>query len=62
MIVPISRPPVSPTHGSRAVGQGFAQDWVHTGTNLGNDRIRIAAADFKPTGADPQTPALQGSL
>ncbi len=27
-----------------------AQDWVHTGTNLGRDRIRIAAADFKPGG------------
>jgi len=36
-----------------------AQDWVHTGTNLGNQRIRIAAADFKPVGADPQTPALK---
>jgi TolB protein len=36
-----------------------AQDWVHTGTNLGNDRIRIAAADFKPVGDDPQTPALK---
>ena len=36
-----------------------AQDWVHTGTNLGNARIRIAAADFKPVGDDPQTPALK---
>ena len=36
-----------------------AQDWVHTGTNLGNTTIRIAAADFKPAGADPQTPALK---
>src|ERR1035438_1551863 len=36
-----------------------AQDWVHTGTNLGADRIRIAAADFKPGSADPQTPALK---
>jgi TolB protein len=36
-----------------------AQDWVHTGTNLGADRIRIAAADFKPGGADPQIPALK---
>jgi len=36
-----------------------AQDWVHTGTNLGNDRIRVAAADLKPVGADPQTPALK---
>jgi TolB protein len=34
-----------------------AQDWVHTGSNLGNERIRIAAADFKPVGTDPQTPA-----
>ncbi len=36
-----------------------AQDWVHTGTNLGNKTIRIAAADFKPTGNDPQTTALK---
>ncbi len=36
-----------------------AQDWVHTGTNMGQDRIRIAAADFKPTSVDPQTPALK---
>ncbi len=36
-----------------------AQDWVHTGTNLGNSAIRLAAADFKPAGADPQTPALK---
>jgi TolB protein len=36
-----------------------AQDWVHTGTNLGNARLRLAAADFKPVGADPQTPALR---
>jgi len=38
---------------------GAAQDWIHTGSNLGNDRIRIAAADFKPLSADPQTPALK---
>jgi TolB protein len=36
-----------------------AQDWVHTGTNLGNDRIRLAAADFKPVGNDPQTTTLK---
>ncbi|MGA3132035.1 MAG: translocation protein TolB [Terracidiphilus sp.] len=36
-----------------------AQDWVHTGTNLGNQRIRLAAADFKPVGSDPQTPVLK---
>jgi TolB protein len=42
-----------------AVTAASAQDWVHTGTKLGNDRIRLAAADFKPVGADPQTPALK---
>jgi TolB protein len=36
-----------------------AQDWVHTGSNLGNAHIRIAAADFKLVGVDPQTPALK---
>ena len=36
-----------------------AQDWVHTGTNLSNPTIRIAAADFKPVGSDPQTTALK---
>jgi TolB protein len=39
-----------------------AQDWVHTGSNLGNERIRIAAADFKPVGSDPQTPALKAAF
>lgn len=37
----------------------LAQDWVHTGTNLGNTVIRIAAADFKPGTSDPQTTALK---
>jgi TolB protein len=32
-----------------------AQDWVHTGTNLGMQKIRIAAADVKAASADPQT-------
>jgi TolB protein len=36
-----------------------AQDWVQTGTNLGNERIRLAAADFKPVGTDPQTSVLK---
>ncbi len=36
-----------------------AQDWVHTGTNLGNERIRLAAADFKPVGSDPGTAPLK---
>lgn len=39
-----------------------AQDWVRAGTNLGNARIRLAAADFKPVGADPQTPALKATF
>jgi len=36
-----------------------AQDWVRTGTNLGAARIRLAAADFNPSSADPQTAALK---
>jgi len=36
-----------------------AQDWVRTGSGLGNQRIRIAAADFKPVGGDPQTPQFK---
>lgn len=47
---------------SLAAAQLLAQDWVHTGTNLGADRIRIAAADFKPSGVDPQTPALKATF
>ena len=35
--------------------QAGAQDWVKTGTNLGAARIRLAAADFNPSSADPQT-------
>jgi TolB protein len=45
-----------------AAVQLSAQDWVHTGTNLGNDRIRIAAADLKPVGDDPQTPVLKAAF
>src|ERR1700761_3715507 len=41
------------------VWQAGAQDWVRTGTNLGAARIRLAAADFNPASADPQTPALK---
>jgi TolB protein len=44
---------------SIAVAQLEAQDWVHTGTNMGNTKIRIAAADFKPGSSDPQTPSLK---
>jgi TolB protein len=45
-----------------ATAQLSAQDWVHTGTNLGTDRIRIAAADLKPVGDDPQTPVLKAAF
>jgi TolB protein len=36
-----------------------AQDWVHIETNTGNGAIRLAAADFKPAGNDPQTIPLK---
>jgi TolB protein len=47
---------------SSAAFSAAAQDWVHTGTNLGNTAIRIAAADFKPLGYDPQTAALKATF
>jgi len=37
----------------------IAQDWVRIGSGLGNARIRLAAADVKPVGNDPQTPQLK---
>jgi TolB protein len=39
-----------------------AQDWIRTGSNLGNERIRLAAADFKPVDNDPQTPTLKAAF
>jgi TolB protein len=39
-----------------------AQDWIRTGSNLGNERLRVAVADFKPVGEDPQTPALKAAF
>ncbi|HZD49672.1 MAG TPA: Tol-Pal system beta propeller repeat protein TolB [Silvibacterium sp.] len=36
-----------------------AQDWVKTGTNLGVQKIRLAAADFKAASGDPQTGLLK---
>lgn len=36
-----------------------AQDWVHTGTNLGVQRIRVAVASFKPMTNDVQTLPLK---
>src|SRR5215472_6713423 len=35
-----------------------AQDWVKTGTSLGVQKVRLAAADFKPATTDPQNAAL----
>ena len=40
----------------------WGQDWIHTGSNLGNARIRLAAADFKAASADPETPALKATF
>ncbi|WP_044934618.1 Tol-Pal system beta propeller repeat protein TolB [Pseudacidobacterium ailaaui] len=40
----------------------FAQDWVRTGTNLGAAKVRLAAANFKPTSADPQTSDLKNAF
>jgi len=39
-----------------------AQDEVFAGSSQGRERIRIAAADFKPVGADPQTPVLKAAF
>ena len=36
-----------------AIATAKAQDWVRTGTNLGAQKIRLAAADFKMVGNDP---------
>jgi TolB protein len=47
---------------SLAALPAVAQDWIHTGSNLGNDRIRIAVAEFKSVGVDPQTPALKAGF
>ena len=35
---------------------------MHTGSNLGNARIRLAAADFKQVGVDPQVTALKATF
>ncbi len=40
----------------------WGQDWIHTGSNLGNARIRLAAADFKAASMDPDTPALKATF
>jgi TolB protein len=35
-----------------------AQDWIKTGTGMGVEKLRLAAADFKPTTQDPNSPVL----
>ncbi len=42
-----------------ATSMAGAQDWVHTGTNLGAPKIRLAAADFKMAGNDPALSTAQ---
>ena len=37
----------------------MAQDWLEAGINRGQQTIRLAAADFKPVGTDPQTVVLK---
>jgi len=34
------------------------QDWIRTGTGLGVEKVRLAAADFKPTTTEPPAPEL----
>jgi len=36
----------------------LAQDWIRTGTGLGVEKVRLAAADFKASTADPQNTDL----
>src|SRR6266545_6237945 len=35
-----------------------AQDWIRTGTGLGVEKVRLAAADFKPSTQDPNNANL----
>ena len=35
-----------------------AQDWIRTGTGLGVEKVRLAAADFKPATQDPKNTDL----
>jgi TolB protein len=38
--------------------RSFAQDWIRTGTGLGVEKIRLAAADFQPSTQDPKNTDL----
>ena len=35
-----------------------AQDWIRTGTGLGVEKVRLAAAEFKPATQDPKNTDL----
>ena len=48
--------------GAASTAQARAQDWVRTGTNLGVEKIRLAAADFKAASPDPQTAPLKNTF
>ena len=48
------------TFGSLQVAR--AQDWVRTGTNLGATKIRLAAANFKPTSNDAQIGMMKSAF
>jgi TolB protein len=37
----------------------LAQDWIRTGTGLGVEKVRLAAADFQTGNQDPKNPGLQ---
>jgi len=39
-----------------------AQDWIHVNTNMGNAKVRIAAADVKAATADPQAGGLKSAF
>ncbi|MBZ5646637.1 MAG: Tol-Pal system beta propeller repeat protein TolB [Acidobacteriia bacterium] len=41
-----------------AAGAAAQQDWIRTGTGLGVERVRLAAADFKATTPEAPTPDL----
>jgi len=45
-----------------AARQVLAQDWVHVSTNMEQTKIRLAVADFKAVGEDPQAPALKATF
>ncbi len=38
------------------------EDWVRTGTNMGAQRIRLAAANFAPAGSDAETGPLKSAF